>query len=139
MTQPRRKRSAPAPTKADRGGSPRLLMSLRPVAPIPITPAVRTEQLKPPSYEYAPRATGRMPVQNVVDRAKPPEPFLLDIKVFSSKGELVETLRVPEFGPSAPLPADPARFSRRIASRQAASASLAPVLAGRLVARGRAR
>jgi hypothetical protein len=138
MTQPRRKRSAPAPTKAGRGGSPRLLMSLRPLAPIPITPAVRTEQLRPPSYEYAPRAAGRMPVQNVVDRAKPPEPFLLDIKLFS-QGKLVETLQVPEFGPSAPLPADPARFSSRIASRQAASASLAPVLAARLVARGRAR
>ena len=72
----------------------------------------------------------------MVDRAKPPEPFLLDIKLFS-KGKLVETLRVPEFGPSAPLPADPARFTSRGASRGGAPRALAPVVAARLVARGR--
>ncbi len=138
MTQPRRKRSASASANPGQSGSPRLLMGLRPVATIPVTPAVRTQQLRAPSYKYAQRPATGLPVQNVVDRSAMLDPFLVDIEIFS-KGRLIETLRVPEFGPSAPLPSDPARFSRRGQQRNAARTALAPVVAARRVARGGAR
>lgn len=52
----------------------------------------------------------KLPIQATVDRATPPDIFLVATEVTDSTGRVIETLKNPVGGPYGPLPADPGYF-----------------------------
>jgi hypothetical protein len=76
-----------------------------------------------------PLAARRLPVQGIVDRRQALGPAMMDVKLITPSGKLVEVLRVPVGGNYGPSPADPARFSERVNPRTAVCGVLAPYAA----------